>query len=79
MEKKPMWITLAPLIAELGLNAAEAIFQKWQAGGVATQADFDEIRAKATQTAADRTRARLIANGIEPTSAEGLKILALVG
>ncbi len=79
MEKKPMWTVFAPLIVELGLDAAEAIFQKWQAGGVPTQADFDDIRAKAQQTAVDRTKARLAANGIALDSPEAARILALVG
>lgn len=79
MEKKPMWAVIVPLIIELGLPAAEKIFQKWQAGGVATQADFDEIRGLANQTAQDRAKARLIANGIDPASPEGLRLLALVG
>lgn len=73
-----MWATLIPIIAQYGLPFAEALFQKWTSGATPTQADFDQLRAMINTNATAIMTAQLKAAGIDPTSAQGLAMLALV-
>lgn len=72
------WEALIPIIAQYGIPLAENLFQKWSSGAVPTQADFDELRALASQTALDRMKAALARQGIAQDSDQGKKMLALV-
>lgn len=72
------WVIIANLIVNEGIPLAEAIFQKWQTGKEPAQADFDEIRGLAKQTAADRAKLKLVAAGIALDSEQGKLILSLV-
>lgn len=72
------WIIIANLIVNEGLPVAEKIWQKWESGEKATQADFDEIRGLAKQTATDRAKLKLVAAGIALDSEQGKLILSLV-
>jgi len=72
------WEALIPIIAQYGIPLAEKLFQKWTSGTPPTQADFDELRALANQTAADQMKARLAAAGIPLDSPQGKQLLALV-
>lgn len=72
------WEALIPIIAQYGLPLAEGLYQKWSKGTPPTQADFDELRTLANQTALDRTKAALTAQGIALDSAQAKSILALV-
>lgn len=74
----PTWAIIANLIVTQGIPVAEAIFQKWSAGAEPTQKDFDDIRALASQTAADRLKAGLVAAGIPLDSDQARALLALV-
>ena len=71
------WTVLIPIIAQEGLPLAEKLFQKWSTGAVPTQADFDELRAQAKQTAADRMKVRLTAVGIPLDDPRALKLIEL--
>jgi hypothetical protein len=71
------WATLIPIIVQYGLPVAEAIFKKWNAGTVPTQADFDELRLLAGQTAIDRVKLALATAGIAEDSEQGKTLLAL--
>lgn len=73
------WVIIANLIVNEGIPLAEAIFKKWQAGAEPTQADFDEIRVLAKQTAVDRAKLKLVAAGIPLDSDKAKEILGLVG
>lgn len=72
------WEALIPIIAQYGIPLAEKLFQKWTSGTTPTQADFDELRALASQTAVDRVKARLTAAGIDLNSDQAKQILAMV-
>ena len=72
------WAVLIPIIAQYGLPLAESLFQKWSAGSVPTQTDFDQLRALASQTAADRMRAALARAGIPLDDPKAVALLAQV-
>lgn len=72
------WATLASIIAQYGLPLAESLFQKWSAGTPPTQQDFNDLIALASQNATAQAITVLKAQGIDPASAQGQAILALV-
>jgi len=72
-----MWTALIPIIAQYGLPLAESLFQKWTSGAVPTQADWDELRALASQSAQDRMKAQLAAAGIPTDDPKAVALLAL--
>lgn len=75
------WAMLIPLIVEYGpqgISLAESLWQKWSSGSAPTQKDFDDLRALASQTAADRLKAQLTAKGIPLDSDQAKTLLALV-
>lgn len=69
------WSTLIPIIAQYGVPFAEKVFQKWSSNAVPTQADFDELRALAGQTALDRMKAQLIAAGVGLDNPTAIKLM----
>ncbi len=71
-----MWQVLIPIIAQEGLPLAEKLFQLWSTGAVPTQADFDNLRALASQKASDRLKAQLAAAGIPLTDPSAVALLA---
>jgi hypothetical protein len=71
------WLTIAQLIIKEGLPLAESLWQKWSANTVPTQKDFDDLKAKATQTAQDRTKVVLAALGIPLTDPRAVALLGL--
>ena len=73
-----MWTALIPIIAQYGLPVAEALFQRWSAGTPPTQADFDNLKALAKQSAADVLKAQLVAKGVALDSPQAVALLALV-
>jgi hypothetical protein len=74
----PTWFIITQLIITEGLPLAEAIFKKWSAGGVPTQADFDEFRAIASDSSVDRMKAALTKAGIPLDSEYAKTFLSLV-
>lgn len=73
------WAILLPIIAQNGIPVAEALYKKWAAGNPPSQVDFDELRALAKQTAIDRVKARLAANGIPLDDPKAVELIALLG
>jgi hypothetical protein len=74
----PTWAALIPIIVQYGLPTAEKLFQKWSSGTPPTQADFDELRGLAKQSAGDVLKARLVAAGIALDSPQATQLLALI-
>jgi hypothetical protein len=72
------WVTLIPLIAQYGLPYVEQLWKLWTTGTPPTQADFDNLRSLASQTASDRMKANLTAAGIPLTDPHAVSLLALV-
>lgn len=72
------WALLIPIIAQEGLPIAEALFKKWSSGSSPTAADFEELRALAQQSATDRVKARLVANGLSLDDPKAIELLALL-
>jgi hypothetical protein len=71
-------VVIAQLILQYGIPAAEAIWKMVQSTTPPTQSDWDSLKALTSQTAKDRTLAQLKAAGIDPTSPQGVALLALV-
>jgi hypothetical protein len=53
------------------------VYQKWASGSVPTQADFDSLRALASQSASDRMMAALVKAGIPLDSPQAVTLLSL--
>lgn len=70
------WEALIPIIAEYGIPLAEKLFQKWTSGAAPTQADFDELRGLASQTAQDRMKLALTRANIPLDSPQAIALLA---
>lgn len=71
------WAALIPIIAEYGIPLAETLFQKVTSGSPPTQADFDQLKAMAKQTAQDQMKSSLVAAGIPLTDPHAVALLAL--
>jgi hypothetical protein len=71
------WTVLIPIIAQYGLPLAENLYQRWASGSPPTQADFDQLRAMAGQTATDRMKAALASAGIPLEDPKAQVFLAL--
>lgn len=72
------WPLIIQLIAQYGLPLAEQLWQKWGSTGPATQAEWDQLKALAAQNAKAQMMAALVRNGVDPNSAQGQQLLALV-
>lgn len=73
------WPELVPLIVTQGLNVAEAIWLKAQANSLPTQADWDELKAMAKQTAMDRFVLAVTRAGLNQDDPKVKALLALLG
>lgn len=71
------WEALIPIIAQYGIPLAEKLFQKWTSGTPPTQADFDELRSLAKQSANDHMKASLVRAGISLDDPKAIALLAL--
>jgi len=71
------WDQWIPIIAQYGLPLAEKLWTKWASGAAPTQADWDDLRAAAYQTAKDRIIKVLLDNGIDPASEQGQLFIKL--
>lgn len=71
---------IAQLIITLGpsaLSLVTGLIAKWETNTPVTSTEWASMTAATTQTAADRMKANLIASGIDPTSPQGIAMLAL--
>lgn len=71
------WEALIPIIAQYGLPLAEKLWTKWASGNPPSQADWDDLRVAAYQSARDRMVKVLLDSGIDPASEQGKTYLAL--
>lgn len=71
------WLVIAQIIAQYGVPVAESIFVKWQSNAAPTQADWDELKTLATQTAQDRMKIALTGAGIALDDPKAVALLAL--
>lgn len=72
------WATLIPIILQYGLPVAEKLFQLWTTNATPTQADWDTLKSLGLTTRKQDMMLSLVRNGIDPTSAQGVALLALV-
>jgi hypothetical protein len=72
------WAVLIPIILQYGLPVAEKLFQLFTTNSAPTAADWDALKALGTATRKQDMTASLIRNGIDPTSAQGQALLALI-
>ncbi len=72
------WADIARLIIEVGLPAAESIWQKWATGKDPTQEDFDALKVLTSKRSKDEMLAVLKEQGVDPESSQGKAFLALV-
>jgi len=69
---------IVQLILQLGIPIAEQIWKMFATPGYTpTQTDWDTLKALSAKTARTRMLEALAANGIDPTSPQGLALLAL--
>lgn len=72
------WEMLIPIVAKYGLPLAEKLFQKWTTKTEPTQADFDELRQLASESAKEIVTSRLVAAGIPLDDPRAIELLSLV-
>ena len=68
------------LLTTFGPSAVQlitALIAKWDTDGSVTAAEWATLVASLNQSAKDRMTAKLIAAGIDPTSPQGIAMLAL--
>lgn len=71
------WATVAKLIVDIGLPAANQIVANWNNKTPVTVEEFDNVRKIANQTATDRLKERLVKAGIPLDSEQAKALLAL--
>jgi hypothetical protein len=72
------WIALLPIIIQYGLPVAEKLFQLWTSNAAPVQADWDALKALGLSTRKQDMTLALVRNGVDPTSPQGVALLALV-
>lgn len=73
------WATIAQLIIQIGLPAAQKIWEKWQVKGEPTAEDWAELRLLANRTPESLLMQALINNNIDLNSEKAKELLRLVG
>lgn len=68
---------LLPIIIQYGLPVALQLIQMIEKGGNASSADITNLIALAQQNAQSKMMVALLAQGIDPNSAQGKALLAL--
>lgn len=72
------WPLVIQLIAQYGLPLAEQLWKQWSSNTPPTQEDWNTLKALAAQNAKSQMMAALVRNGVDPNSAQGQALLALV-
>ena len=72
------WAAIAGLIAQYGIPFVEFLISKINTGGTVTPEEWAALKAMANVTARDELLTRLKAAGIDPSSPQGVALLALV-
>lgn len=69
------------LLAQFGPSAVkliDSLIAKWQTNGTVTPDEWAALKTALNQTASDRMKLQLVAAGIDPSSPQGIALLALV-
>lgn len=77
MEKQLTWDIVALLLVKYGIPTADAVVRKWLSGEPVTEAQWQEVRAVASQSARDVMLKKLTEAGIDPASEKGKMLLGL--
>lgn len=72
------WATLAPIIAQYGMEVAYSIWGKWQSGALPTQADWDVLLKLGKRTPEDAIKDAANRAGLAADNPKVLELLALV-
>lgn len=72
------WAAVAGLIIQYGLPFAEFVINKVKQGGTVTTEEWAQAKVLANVSAKSELLERLKANGIDPSSPQGVAMLALV-
>lgn len=72
------WVALIPIILQYGLPVAEKLWTLWSSNAAPTAADWEALKALGLATRKQDITNALIRNGIDPTSPQGVALLALV-
>jgi hypothetical protein len=73
------WITLANLIAQVGLPLALKIYANFQKGGTVTPEEIAELKALGAQTAQTQMRDAILRAGLNPDDPKAKALQDLVG
>lgn len=71
-------ITLLTTLGPPAVQLITALIAKWETNGAVTSAEWSTLSAALAQTAKDRMKLQLTAAGIDPSSPQGVALLALV-
>lgn len=72
-----MWTTLVPLIAQYGIPFAQKIWALMTSNVPPTAADWEVLNTLAAQNARTQVLLALARNGVDPSSPQGVALLAL--
>lgn len=72
------WAALIPIIVTYGLPVAEKLFQLFSSNAAPTDADWVALKALGLATRRQDMIASLLRNGVDPTSPQGVALLALI-
>lgn len=71
------WAIIAELVIRYGIPLADSIITKWIANTPVTPEMWEEVRKLASQSAADRMKAKLVEAGIDLNSEQAKQLLSL--
>jgi hypothetical protein len=71
------WATIVTLIISQGIPVAEKLWKLWSNNAAPTQADWDALLALGKVSARQNMMLALARNGVDPTSPQGVALLAL--
>lgn len=73
------WITLANLIAQVGLPLALKIYANVTKGGTVQPEEIEELKRLGAQTAQTQMRDAILRAGMDPNDPKAVELLKLVG
>lgn len=69
-------VTLLTTFGPSAIGLIDKLIAKWETNGAVTAAEWADLRASAMSTAKDRMLAALTQYGVDPTSPQGVALLA---
>lgn len=70
-------VTLIETLGPKALDLIDTLIAKWSTNGSVTAAEWATLSAMLKQSASDRMKLALTAQGIDPASAQGIALIAL--